>query len=153
MRTAIATDRNRKSLLGIKETSPHRLRSAREVKRELQERLKRQTGYDVFISYVREPDARLARMVLQASLLGAVLLILAHQRFLQQKSLVLLILSSLLANLIVGFLHGIVPGILVSITDAIAALVVASLAAAWASVMLIGSLIGVSKTLRSLAPA
>lgn len=37
--------------------------SPRDVKHELQERLKRQDGYDVFISYAREPDAKLTRTI------------------------------------------------------------------------------------------
>jgi hypothetical protein len=47
-------------------------------------------------------------------------LILAHPRFLQNKGLMLSILSSLAANIIIGFLHAMVPVPLVSITDAIA---------------------------------
>ncbi len=81
--------------------------------------------------------------------MGAVVcLVLAQQRFLQNRGLVLLILTSLLAALVVGFLHGLVPIILVSITDAIAAIVVAILALIWALFMLIGSLIAVIRALR-----
>jgi hypothetical protein len=71
---------------------------------------------------------------------AVIALVLAQQRFLRVKSLVLLLLTSLLATLIVSFLHGIVPGPLVSITDAIAAIIVAILAAIWAIVILIGSI-------------
>ena len=78
----------------------------------------------------------------------AVLLLLAHQRFLQNKGLVLIVLTSLLANLIVSVLHGIVPGFLVSITDAIGAIVVGILAAIWALVFLIGSIPAIVKALR-----
>lgn len=78
----------------------------------------------------------------------AVLLLLAHQRFLQNKGLVLIILTSLLANVIVSFLHGFVPGLLVSITDAIGAVVVGILAAIWALTFLIGSIPAIVKALR-----
>lgn len=78
----------------------------------------------------------------------AVCLVLAHQRFLENKGLVLIILSSLLATVIVSFLHGLFPGFLVSITDDIAAIVVAILAAIWAVVFLIGSIPAVIKALR-----
>ena len=59
-------------------------------------------------------------------------LILAHQRFLENKGLVLLILTSLLATTIIGFLQGMVPGVLVSVADAAAAIVVSALALLWA---------------------
>lgn len=77
----------------------------------------------------------------------AICLVLAQQRFLQNKGLVLIIVTSLVANLLVGFLHGIVPGFLVSITDAIAGIVVLILGAIWAVVFLVGSLISVKKAL------
>lgn len=74
-----------------------------------------------------------------------IFLILAHQRFLQNKSLVLLTLTSLIANLIISFLHNFVPGILVSITDTIGAIIVAILALIWAIVFIIGAIISVVK--------
>lgn len=74
-----------------------------------------------------------------------ILLILAHQRFLQNKSLVLLTLTSLIANLVISFLHNFVPGILVSITDTIGALVVAILALIWAIVFIVGAIISMVK--------
>ena len=78
-----------------------------------------------------------------------VCLVLAHQRFLQNKGLVVLILLTLLGNVIVSFLHGVVPGILVSITDALAAIVVGIIAAIVAILLLIGSLIAVVKAVKS----
>ncbi len=78
----------------------------------------------------------------------AILLVFAHQRFLQNKGLVLIILTSLLATIIVSFLHGLVPRFLVSITDDIAAIVVAILAAIWALFFLIGSIPSIIKVLR-----
>lgn len=74
-------------------------------------------------------------------------LVLAHQRFLLMKGLMLILLTSLLANVIVSFLHGFVPIILVSITDAIAAIVLAILALIWALFMLIGSISGTFKAI------
>jgi hypothetical protein len=72
-------------------------------------------------------------------------LILAQQRFIQNKGLVLLLLTSLLANVIISFLHGIVPSFLVSITDALAAIIVAILAVIWLIFLLFGSLLGIIK--------
>ncbi len=77
-----------------------------------------------------------------------VFLILAHQRFLENKGLVLIILSSLLATIIVSFLHGFVPKFLVSITDDIAAIIVAIIAAIWALFFLLGSIPSIIKALR-----
>ena len=76
-----------------------------------------------------------------------ILLVLAHQRFLQNKSLVLLTLTSLLANIIISFLHNLVPLVLVSITDALGAIVVAILAVIWAIVFIVGSIIAVIRAI------
>jgi hypothetical protein len=75
-------------------------------------------------------------------------LVLAHQRFLQNWGLVLIVLTSLLGNVIISLLHGFPPGFLVSITDGIAAIVVAILAVIWALVLLVGSLAAVVTALR-----
>jgi hypothetical protein len=74
-----------------------------------------------------------------------IMLLLAQQRFLQNKGLMFLMGTSLLANLIVTFLHGLVPGILVSITDAIAAIIMLVFALIWALLMLIGAIIALIK--------
>jgi hypothetical protein len=76
------------------------------------------------------------------------LLILAHQRFLENKGLVLLVITSLVANVVISFLHGLVPLFLVSITDAVAAIVAIILAIIWALVIGIGSIGSVIKALR-----
>lgn len=90
--------------------------------------------------------ARIALSLLMTLKLAFVVcLVLAHQRFLQNKELVLIVLTSLAANIIVGFLQGVVPGFLVSITDDIAAIIVGILAAIWAVVFLVGSIISVVK--------
>lgn len=75
-------------------------------------------------------------------------LVFSHQRFLQNKGLVAIVLCSLLATVIVSFLHGFFPRFLVSITDDIAAIVVAILAAIWAIFFLFGSIPAVIKALR-----
>ena len=77
-----------------------------------------------------------------------VCLVLAQQRFLQNKGLVLMVLTSFVATAIVSFLHGLVPGFLASITDAIAAIIVAILAVIWALFLLFGSLGSVGRALK-----
>jgi len=74
-----------------------------------------------------------------------VCLLLAHQRFLQNKGLVLIVVTSLIANLIIAFLHNFVPLPLVSITDAIGAIIVGIIAVIWALVLLIFAIISVVK--------
>lgn len=86
-------------------------------------------------------------LLMLLKLVAAVCLVLAHQRFLQNKGLVLLVLTSLLGNLIISFLHALVPTPLVSITDAVAAIVVAILAVIWALLLLIGSLPAIFKAI------
>ena len=78
----------------------------------------------------------------------ALCLFFANPRFLENKGLVLLILTSFLAQVITSFLHGFPPGFLVSITDAIAGLITGILTAIWCIVFLIGSIISVVKALR-----
>lgn len=87
-------------------------------------------------------------LIMSLKLGFAVFLVLAHQRFLQNKGLVLIVLTSFLATIIVSFLQGLVPGFLVSITDDIAAIIIAILAAIWALVYLIGSIPSIIKVLR-----
>lgn len=99
----------------------------------------------LFGSFDRSGAALALSLIMTLKLLFAGCLILAHQRFLQNKGLVLLILTSLLATLITGFLHGLVPGFLVSITDAIAAIAVGVLALLWAAWFLFGSIPAVVK--------
>jgi hypothetical protein len=86
-------------------------------------------------------------LVLVLKLIFVVCLILAQQRFLENKSLIILILSSIICTIIVSFLHGFVPGILVSITDAIAAIVVGICGVIWWVLLLIGAIPAIIKAL------
>ncbi len=86
-------------------------------------------------------------LLMTLKLAYGIFMIAAHQRFLQNKGLVLLFLTSLLCNVIMNFLIGFPPGFLVSITDGIGGIVVAILAIIWAIIFLIGSLISVIKAL------
>jgi hypothetical protein len=90
--------------------------------------------------FPRGDAAVLLSLLMFLKLAGSVFLVLAQQRFLQMKGLVLLVLTSLVCNIIVAFLHGLVPIILVSIFDNIAALVVGIIAIIWAIVLLVLSI-------------
>lgn len=78
-------------------------------------------------------------------------LVAAQPRFIQNKGLVALVLTSLVANLIVAFLHALLPLFLVSILDAIAAIIVAIIAIIWAIVLLVGAIMGILTAVRATA--
>ena len=93
--------------------------------------------------------AAILALLMALKLAFCVLLVIAQQRFLQNKGLVLLVVTSLVATIIVSFLHGLVPTLLVSITDALAAIVVGIIAIVWAIVLLIGSIPAVLRAIKS----
>jgi hypothetical protein len=86
-------------------------------------------------------------LLMTLKVIFAVCLVLAHQRFLQNKGLVLIIATSFLANFIIAFLYGLVPAFLVSILDGIAAIIICALAIIWAAVYLIGGIVSVVKVI------
>ncbi len=86
-------------------------------------------------------------LLMTLKIIYAICLVLAHQRFLQNKGLVLIIVTSFLANLIIAFLYALVPGFLVSITDDVAAIIICILAIIWAVVYLIGGVVSVVKVI------
>lgn len=95
--------------------------------------------------FPRADAAVVLSLVLLLKLGFAICLVFAQQRFLENKGLVLLIATSLVAVLLLSFLHGLVPGILVSITDTVGAIVIAILTLIWAVTFLVGSVISVVK--------
>lgn len=92
--------------------------------------------------------ATLLSLLLFLKLALAVFLVLAQPRFLQIKSLVALIATSLLANLLLAFLHGLVPNPVTSIADEIGAIIVVILGLVWTALMLVGAIIAIVKALR-----
>jgi hypothetical protein len=103
----------------------------------------------LFASFDRAGASATLSFTLLLKIGFAVFLVLAQQRFLQNKGLVLLIATSLVASVIVSFLQGLVPGFLVSITDDVAAIVVGILAAIWAIIFLIGAIPSIIKAITS----
>ncbi|MBI3560624.1 MAG: hypothetical protein HY080_02760 [Gammaproteobacteria bacterium] len=104
--------------------------------------------FGVYALFKTGPAATTLGLIMTLKLLFVGFLVFSQQRFLQSKSLVLIILTSLLANIIISFLHGLVPRFLVSITDTLGAIVVAILAAIWALFLFIGSIPAIIKALR-----
>jgi hypothetical protein len=92
--------------------------------------------------------ARIAlSLIMTLKIIFAACLVLAHQRFLQNKGLVLIIITSLICNLIIAFLYGLVPGFLVSPADDFAAILIGVLAFVWGMVYLIGGIVSVIKVI------
>lgn len=86
-------------------------------------------------------------IIMTLKIVFVVLLLLAHQKFIENKSLVLLVLTSLLCNLILSFLINLLPIFLVSITDAIGAIVVAIIAIIWLIIFLVMAIISIVKAI------
>jgi hypothetical protein len=86
-------------------------------------------------------------------ILFCIFLVLAHQRFLQNKGLIVLVAVSLGLTWVTAFVQSFLPGFLVSIGDALVALVVAVLGAVWLLLLAIGSLIATVKAIISLRSA
>jgi hypothetical protein len=102
----------------------------------------------VFGDFARELAGVILGFLLMLKVAIAILLVLAHQRFLENKGLVVLVVTSLVANVIISFLHGLVPIVVVSITDAVAAIILAILAIVWAILLIIGAIISIVRILR-----
>lgn len=102
----------------------------------------------VYGSFNRSGASAALGLLMVLKIAFAACLLLSQERFLQNKGLVALILTSLAGNVVISFLQGLVPGFLVSITDDVAAIVVAILAVLWAIFLLIGSLGSIVKALR-----
>lgn len=101
----------------------------------------------IFADFPRGAAAASLSLLMTLKLFFAGFMVFAHQRFLQNKGLVLITLCSFIATIIISSLHGFVPGFLVSITDSIAAIVVAIIAIIWAIVFLVGSIISIVKAI------
>jgi len=97
--------------------------------------------------FARGPAAATLGLLLFLKIAAAVLLLLAQQSFIKNKSLVVLIGLSLLLTVLISFLHGFPPGILVSITDVIAALIVLVVAIIWSILVLIGAIVAIVKAI------
>ena len=96
-------------------------------------------------SFPRGDAALLLSLLMFLKLAFGVALVLAQQRFIQNKGLVLMVLTSVVCNIVAAFLHGLVPTFLVAIVDEIGAIIFAIVAIIWAIVLLIGAIPAVVK--------
>ena len=102
----------------------------------------------VFGHFPRGAATVILGLLLSLKVAMAVCLVLAHQRFLENKGLVVLVVVSLALNVVIAFLLDLLPGPLVSITDAIAGIIVAIVAIVWSILLLIGAVIAVIRVIR-----
>ena len=108
--------------------------------------------FAVFADFPRDAAAVILGVLLTLKVVMAVCLVLAHQRFLQNIGLVVLVMLSLVLNIVIAFLHDLLPGFLTSITDAVAAIIVAIVAIVWSILLLIGAVIAVLRVIRPPQP-
>jgi hypothetical protein len=87
-------------------------------------------------------------LLMLIKVVAAICLAVAHQAFVTDKGLLLIVAASLVAGLVVSFLHGFVPGFLVSIADAIAAIVVAIIGIIVALLSLGGPVVSIVRAIR-----
>jgi len=89
-------------------------------------------------------------LVMLLKIVFCICLVLAQQRFLENKGLVILVCLSLGLTWVTAFVHALLPGVLVSIGDAAVALVITIIAAIWLLIMVIGSIVATVKAIISL---
>jgi hypothetical protein len=89
-------------------------------------------------------------LVMLLKIVFCVCLVLAQQRFLENKGLVIIICLSLGMTWVIAFVHALLPGVLVSIGDAAVALVITIIATIWLLIMVIGSIVATVKAIISL---
>jgi len=102
----------------------------------------------IFGSFETGTAAAITTIVMLLQIAGLILLMLAQQRFLQSKGLMLLFGTAILLTFMVSLLHSIVPGILVSITDAIGGVIIGITGATWSLIILIFGIVAAVRLLR-----
>lgn len=104
--------------------------------------------FAVFGFFPRAEAAAILALLLTLKIAMAICLVIAHQRFIENTGLVVLVLLSLILNLVIAFLHDFLPRPFVSITDAVAGIIVAIVAIVWSILLLIGAVIAVIRALQ-----
>ena len=100
--------------------------------------------------FARGAAAATLALVMLLKVAFLILLVVAHQRFLQNKGLLVLVGVSLGLTWLIGFVHAFLPIILVSIGDQLMALVICIVAAVWLLLLLIGAVFATIKAILSL---
>jgi hypothetical protein len=100
--------------------------------------------------FARGAAAATLTIVMLLKIAFLVLAVIAHQRFLENKGLLVLTGVSLGLTWVIGFVHAFLPIFLVSIGDQLMALVICIVAAIWLLLLLIGSVVATIKAIISL---
>lgn len=100
--------------------------------------------------FARGAAAATLALVMLLKIAFLILAVLAHQRFLQNKGLMLLVILSMALTWVIGFVHALLPLFLVSIGDQLLALVICVIAAIWLLMLLVASIIATIKAILSL---
>ncbi|KXU87049.1 hypothetical protein CR51_36295 [Caballeronia megalochromosomata] len=101
--------------------------------------------FALFAEFNRSGAAATLGLLLLLKLGAAGALVLAHPRFIENKSLVVLLALSLGCTFLVGVLLAFPPGFLVSITDMIGAVIAAGIGIIMGGVLLVGSCVAAVK--------
>jgi hypothetical protein len=101
----------------------------------------------IFGHFARSDAAQVLAAGMLLKLFFTGFIVAAQERYLQNKGLVFLVITSLLGTLVVSFLHSFVPGVLVSVTDAVAGIVVGILVFLWGLWFLLKSLPAIIRVL------
>jgi hypothetical protein len=86
-------------------------------------------------------------LIMLLKIIFAVLLVLAHQRFLRMKALMFVIILSFVATLLLSFLQSFVPRFLVSITDDLGAIIICIIALIISLIYAVAGLISAIKAI------
>lgn len=97
----------------------------------------------IYGSFPRDAVGTVLGFLFFLKILFAIVLLIAHQRFIENKGLLIFIILSFVSNIIVVFLHTFVPRMLVSITDALAGIIVGIIAVILALVLGLGAILSV----------
>lgn len=89
--------------------------------------------------------ANIMSILMTLKIILAAAIVIAHELFLQNKGLVLMIATSLSVMILISFLHNFPPVLFVSITDAVAAIVVSVIAILWAIRFIISGVSGIRR--------
>jgi hypothetical protein len=91
----------------------------------------------------------LLSLLMLLKLVFAGCLLAAHERFLANKGLVALALTSLACTVVAVLLPGLVPAVLASILDDVAAIVIAAVGTGWALILVAGSVVATVRAVRA----
>lgn len=100
--------------------------------------------------FARSAAAATLALAMMLKIAFLILAVLGHQRFLQNKGLLVLTGLSIGLTWLIAFVHALLPIFLVSIGDQLMTLVITIVAAIWLLLLLIGSIIATIKAILSL---